>query len=367
MRAWTLVVTSVILIMIGIGVSLIASESSYFSTISYGFGKCAIPPPNWESQYWAVLSHGSPTAEVIVNGSHTINLNEIKDFPLNSTSFYVYVVSGYVESLAPLSLAGILLVFMGTAMGFRGMVLLVQERTIGNLANSEGEGSIKSYVMKRLLSFIISMIIITSITGFLEIAHGESILKVIIELITLNFGLSRRYDIAVDSLLLSSLPYTSVLSGISFALSVYLGTFLAVRGIAQSGPLTKLITKWKYIGNALASWIIALSLIYGFHLDVEKGVNLIFPLISLFFPFIGTFANRLFLPYKVQDSFKAKGLSRAILVYRHVLGSTSVVALSTISAAFIDMLIAEFLVESIFYWPGLGLSLERELCMEISR
>ncbi|MEM4146936.1 MAG: ABC transporter permease subunit, partial [Metallosphaera sp.] len=162
------------------------------------------------------------------------------------------------------------------------------------------------------------------------------------------------FNLTVDSLLLTALPFTSVLSGLSFATSVYLGSFLAVRGIAQGGLLTKLISKWKYIGNALASWVIALSLIYTFHLKVENGVNIVFPLISLFFPFIGTFANRLFLPYTVNDTFKARGLTKSILVYRHVLGGASVVALSTISAAFVDMLIAEFLVESIFYWPGLG-------------
>lgn len=354
MRPWVLVIISILLIVVGVLLSVLASESTYVTLVSFGEGNCAYPPQGWQSQYWSVLAYGMPSARVIVNGTERIVPPQVENVPLNSTSFYVYTVSGYVESLAPLSLLGILLVFIGTAVGFRGTVLFVQERAIGKLSSSIGKGSLSSYIMKRVASFIISLLVVASITGALEIIHGESYLKVIEELITFNFGLSSHFNLTVDSLLLTALPFTSVLSGLSFATSVYLGSFLAVRGIAQGGLLTKLISKWKYIGNALASWVIALSLIYTFHLKVENGVNIVFPLISLFFPFIGTFANRLFLPYTVNDTFKARGLTKSILVYRHVLGGASVVALSTISAAFVDMLIAEFLVESIFYWPGLG-------------
>ncbi|BCS93838.1 ABC transporter permease [Metallosphaera javensis (ex Sakai et al. 2022)] len=354
MRARSLVIISLMLIVAGIYLSFLATQSQRVSLVSYGEGDCALPPSDWQDQYWAVMSKGPPTATVILSGSKTIVLKQVENISLNSSSFYVYVIHGYVEELAPLSLPGILLVFVGSAMGFRGTVLLVQERAIGDLANSRGAGSLSAYVIKRFLSFLISILIISIITAILEILHGENLFKVILELLTFNFGLSRHYGLSVDSLLVSALPYTSILSGISFSLSIYLGSFMAVRSIAQEGLVAKVVRRWKYIGNALASWIIALSLIYAFHLRVENGVNIIFPVIALFFPFIGTYANRLVLPYGVNDPLKAKGLSKTILVYRHMLGSASVVALSTISAAFVDMLVAEFLVESIFYWPGLG-------------
>ncbi|BBL47493.1 MULTISPECIES: ABC transporter permease [Metallosphaera] len=354
MRARALVIISLILIIAGIYLSFLATESQYISLVSYGQGNCAVPPSNWQSQYWSVMNKGPPVATVILNGSKTLILRQVENVSLNSTSFYVYVIHGYVEELAPLSLPGILLVFVGSAMGFRGTVLLVQERAIGDLASSRGTGSLSGYVIKRFLSFLVSILIISVITAVLEMLHGENLFRVILELLTFNFGVSRHYGLDVDSLLISALPYTSLLSGISFSLSIYLGSFMAVRSVAQEGLLTKIVRRWKYIGNALASWIIALSLIYAFHLKVESGVNMVFPVIALFFPFIGTYANRLILPYGVNDAFKAKGLSRAVLVYRHMLGSASVVALSTISAAFVDMLVAEFLVESIFYWPGLG-------------
>ncbi|QKQ99127.1 ABC transporter permease [Metallosphaera tengchongensis] len=356
MKSLVLVVISILLVMLGITLSIYASQTQRMSVVSYGFGSVAYPP-NYQDQYWAVLSKGSPTGQIVLNGTDILNVSNISPVKLNSSYFYVYVVTGYVENLAPLSLLGILLVFTGTAMGFRGTVLLVQEKEIGNLAKSEIHGSVSNYILKRVLSFLVSILIVSTVTAGLEIVSGEGISKVASELLTFNFGYSRHFSISVDSLLLTSLPYTSMLSGISFALSVYLGSYLAIRSVTQKGILSKIISKWKYVGNALASWVIALTLIYAFHLRVENGESIVFPIVSLFFPFVGTFANRLFLPTALPNPIKAKGLSRSIIIYRHVLGNASVVALSTISTAFIDMLISEFLVESIFYWPGLGLLL----------
>lgn len=357
---------SIVLLSSGIIISAVSTVTKECELISYGYGDVANPPPNWRDELWSVLNKGMPSAYVILNGTEIVNLSSISPVQLNSSYFYVYVVRGFVQPYAYLSPVGLLLIFLGTATGFRGMILLIQERALGELSKGYAVGgSIYKYVIKRLASLIISMLIITSVVVILEAVHGVDVVKATSELIKLSMGYSRHYEVSVTSLLLTSLAFTSLLSGIAFALTVYLSPFLVMKAILGSSVIYSLLKRWKYTGNALASWVIAIGLIYLFHVYLNllpvgtpKGhliYYLILPLISLFFPFVGIFANRLLLSVsKVPQEFIAKGLSKDVLVFRHILGNLTVVTLSSISAAFVEMLIAEFLVEAIFAWPGLG-------------
>ncbi len=357
---------SIILLSTGITISAVSTITKQCELINYGYGNVANPPQGWCDKLWSVLNKGMPSALVILNGTKNVELNNISSVNLNSSYFYVYVVKGYIQPYAYLSPIGLLLVFLGTATGFRGMILLIQERTLGELSKGYAvSGSIYKYTLKRFSSFIISLSVISVVVIILEAIHGICITKSVTELITFSMGYSRHYGISVTSLLLTSLAFTSLLTGIAFALTVYLSPFLVMKAILGSRVIDMLLKRWKYIGNALASWVIAIGLIYVFHVDLKilpigspKGhliYYLILPLISLFFPFVGIFANRILLSVsKVPQEFIAKGLSRDILVFRHILGNLTVVTLSSISAAFVEMLIAEFLVEAIFAWPGLG-------------
>jgi peptide/nickel transport system permease protein/oligopeptide transport system permease protein len=357
---------SIILLSSGIIISALSTITKQCELVNYGYGSVANPPQYWREELWSVLNKGMPSAYIVLNGTRIVNLGNVSSVQLNSSYFYVYVIKGYVQPYAYLSPIGLLLIFLGTATGFRGMILLIQERALGELSKGYAVGgSIYKYVIKRLTSFVISMMIVSSVVIILEAIHGVCITKSIFELITFSMGYSRHYGISVTSLLLTSLAFTSLLTGIAFALTVYLSPFLVMKAILGSSVINSLLRRWKYIGNALASWVIAIGLIYLFHVYLNvlpigspKGhliYYLILPLVSLFFPFIGIFANRILLSVsKVPQEFIAKGLSRDVLVFRHILGNLTVVTLSSISAAFVEMLIAEFLVEAIFAWPGLG-------------
>lgn len=355
---------SILSLLIGIVLSSISTITVFYQDISFGNSSIAYPPQNWKYQYWSVLSKGFPNSTIFLPNEE-INISGVHDINLNKSSFYVFSVHGYIQPYAILSIPGLFLIFIGTAFGFRSSILLMQERVLGELSKGYAVGgSLSRYVLKRFSSLVISISLVSIVVYFLEIIQGINPVKDIMDLLTFNEGVSK-LGISVGSLLLTSLSYTSLLSGIAFSLTVYLSAFLVMRSIGSSGFLLTLVQKWKYIGNALASWVIGIALLYTFHyylgilpIGSPKGhliFYIILPLLSLFFPYIGIFANRIIYTVgSTSDINKAKGLSKDIIVYRHIVGNLMVVTLSTISSAFVEMLIAEFLIEAIFFWPGLG-------------
>jgi oligopeptide transport system permease protein len=355
---------SILSLLIGIILSSISTITIFYNDIGYGNGSVAYPPQNWRYQYWSILSKGFPNSTVFLPNKE-INFSGVHAINLNKTSFYVFSVNGYVQPYAILSIPGLFLIFIGTAFGFRSSILLMQERILGELSSGYAiSGSLSRYLLKRFSSFLISMSIVSIVIYLLEIIQGISPMKDVMDLLEFNEGLSK-LGVSVDSLLLTSLSYTSLLSGIAFSFTVYLSTFLVMKSIGGGEFLLTLIQKWKYIGNALASWVIGIALLYSFHyyfrvfpIGSPRGhliFYIILPLLSLFFPYIGIFANRIIYSLgNTSDINRAKGLSKDIIVYRHIVGNLMVVTLSTISSAFVEMLIAEFLIEAIYSWPGLG-------------
>ncbi|WP_054838439.1 hypothetical protein [Sulfuracidifex metallicus] len=75
-------------------------------------------------------------------------------------------------------------------------------------------------------------------------------------------GISQQFQVSVDSLLLTSLGYTSLLLSIAMPFSVFVGSAIAMRSITNPSTIFR---EWKYIGSSLASWVLGLSLIYAFH------------------------------------------------------------------------------------------------------
>ncbi len=360
-----LLLFSVVLLALGVTFSLFSMETTPFYEVGYGNSSVATPPPGWEYQYWAVLSKGYPNSTVITSNG-VFQFQGVHPYPLNKTELYVFVVQGYVQPLAYLSVPSIFMVFLGTALGFRSTILLIQERELGELSRGNAVGgSIYKYALKRLSSLFISLVVVLAVVVLLETLKDFAPLSNVVDLLTFNMGLSKN-DVSVDSLILTSLSYSSFLTGISFSSTVYTSAFLVMDAIRSRGLTMKLIQKWKYIGNALAAWVIGIALLYAFHyylpvFPVGSPTGnvlpfLVLPVISLFFSYIGIFANRVV--YTVlstpPQATKAKGLSDDIVMYRHVLGNLMVVTLSTISSALVEMLIAEFLIEAIFSWPGLG-------------
>ncbi|NON62752.1 ABC transporter permease [Acidianus sp. RZ1] len=342
---------SLFLLVLGILISWISTITQEFSVMDYGYGRIAFPP-KYSQYYWSVLVAGPPRGEVIVNGT-VIYKGIIEEVQFQKNQFYVYAVNGKIQPYADLSPLGLLLILLGTGLGLRSTALALQEKYVKESFEIEGKG-LTTYLAKRSGNLISSLIVILIITILIEIKSGFTVIKAVQHLLTFNLG-NGIYGVSVDSLLLTSLSFTDLLTGVSFILTVYLSTFLTLRAYSSKGYIYFIISRWKYIGNALSSWVIGIGLLYLGNFLSYHHPNFIFPVISLFFPYIGIFANKmLFSIQTIPREVIAKGLTREILMYKHVMGNLMLVTLSTISAAFVEMLIAEFLVESIFGWPGLG-------------
>lgn len=334
---------------------------------NFGYGNVAIPPNDWQEYYWAVLVKGYPSATVFYDGKF-VNLQNVCNYTLPATSYYTYVVKGYVQPYAFLSPISMFLILTGTLIGFKGTTLFFQERILGEdlVKGYAVGGSLTRYALKRLSSSLVSLILAFVVIIILEYLHGRNLYYALLGFLEFNAGVSSYFKVSITSLILTTLSYTTLLLGISFSLTVYLSAFLVIYGL-QSPLISKIMDMWKYIGSALASWVFAMIIVYLLHfftglLPYGTPKNdilpyLVMPVISLFFPFIGIFVNRMLTTIPTTP-FSIKGLDRKIVIYRHVLGNATVVMLSSISSAFVEMLLAEMLVEGIFQWPGFGLLLK---------
>ncbi|WP_162568938.1 ABC transporter permease [Acidianus sulfidivorans] len=354
MRLGLLILLSLLLIISSIVLALVSIRSSYFEVVNFSYGSVAVPPP-YQSYYWAVLTHGEPKAEIYFN-STIINLPSIENYSLPYPSHYVYVVYGYVQPYAYLSILSLFLASVGSLIGFKASILYFQSLKIGDLVKGYAVGgSMRKYVLKRFFSSIFSLFLVFLVVSILEFLHGNNVFSSLLSFLTFNGGISSYFGISVSSLILTSLSYTSLLLSLTFVSTIYLTSFLSIYGLTNK-LIGKILYYWKYVGSALASWVLALIVLYVFHyfLHLFSLSNIVMPFISLFFPYVGIYANRL-----LKDSYKRniqsmKGLDDNIIIYRHVLGNVSVLMLSSISSAFMEMLVAELLVEGIFNWPGFG-------------
>ncbi|BFI76874.1 ABC transporter permease subunit [Sulfurisphaera ohwakuensis] len=363
MKSSYLLYISIILLILGLIISFISIESEQIMLFYYNESNIAYPQPGWQDYYWSVLVYGNPNA-TIITFNETIILKNVNIYHFNTTTRYVYIIHGYIQPYAYLSPFSLFLVLTASFIGFKGTTLFFQSRILGEELTKGYAvgGSLYRYVLKRFSSFLISIILVITVVIILESLHGRNIIKTIYDMSLFNLGNSSYFGISVTSLVLTALAYTSLLLGISFALTVYLSAFLSIYSLTNR-RLRNIIDKWKYIGTALASWVLSIIVIYFLHFFLnifpygtpKENIfpYLFMPLISLFFPYVGIFSNRLLSNVKSIPA-NYKGLKETILIYRHLLGNVTVVMLSSISSAFIEMLLAEMLVEGIFLWPGLG-------------
>ncbi|ARM74752.1 ABC transporter permease [Acidianus manzaensis] len=357
----SLILVSLVLIISSIVLAFISIQSTYFEVVGFSYGSVAVPP-SYGSYPWAILTHGEPKAEVYFN-STTIYLNKIENYSLPYRTYYVYVVYGYVQPYAYLSIFSLFLVSVGSLIGFKASVLYFQSLKIGDLVRGYAVGgSLRRYILKRGSSSLISLFLVFLVVYILEFLHGRNAFLSLVHFLSFNAGVSGYFGVSVSSLILTSLSYTSFLLSITFGSTVYLTSFLSVYGL--TGKIGRVLSYWKYVGTALASWVLAIVLLYVFHFFLHifpygsPSGNVfsyvVMPFLSLFFPFVGIYSNRLLKAVFKNDVYFMKGLDSKIIIYRHYLGNASVLMLSSISSAFMEMLVAELLVEGIFGWPGFG-------------
>lgn len=270
------------------------------------------------------------------------------------------------------------------------------------------------YIIKRLLSSIPILLIITIITFLLiRLAPGDPTKMFISprtrpedrELIRKNLGLDKplhiQYGIWLKNLItkgdlgyslingrpvlesiLERIPATIILMGsayiLSLILAVPLGIFSAVR---QYSLFDYIFTIFSFVGLSLPPFWLALMVIYYLSLKFP-----LFPPMGMTYLIEGDFKERvvdllwhLFLPMMViaarnlatwsrfirssllevmgEDYIRtaySKGLSEFQVIYSHALKNSLLPLITIIGLSLPDILAGTFIIEYIFAWPGMG-------------
>lgn len=270
------------------------------------------------------------------------------------------------------------------------------------------------YIVKRLLSSIPVLIVITILTFMLiRLAPGDPTKMFISprtrpedrELIKKNLGLDKplhiQYGIWLRNLvtrgelgyslvngrpvldsILERVPATIILMGSAYILSIFLalpmGIFSAAR---QYSLLDYLFTVLSFIGLSLPPFWLALMVIY--YLSLKWPL---FPPMGMTYLIEGSFGERLvdlgwhlFLPMTViavrnlatwsryirsslievlgEDYIRtaySKGLSEFRVIYRHALKNSLLPLITIIGLSLPEILAGTFIIEYIFAWPGMG-------------
>lgn len=184
-----------------------------------------------------------------------------------------------------------------------------------------------------------------------------------------NFGTSFRYGTSALSAVLSALPNTLILIGISLGAAVAISVAVASASVLrQRGWSDRL---WRPLLSALQGipdfWIaLILVLVLAVHLHwlpslgYTSFTSLIMPCIALTLPMLASFTRLLrasmldFTGSDVALALRARGLTRREIVLHHAMRNAMVVFVSYVALQAGWLVGSTVIVETIFAWPGIG-------------
>ncbi len=184
-----------------------------------------------------------------------------------------------------------------------------------------------------------------------------------------NFGTSFRYGTSALSAVLSALPNTLVLIGISLGAAVAISVTIASASVLrQRGWSDRL---WRPLLSALQGipdfWIaliLVLVLAVRLHwlpsLGYTSFSSLIMPCVALTLPMLASFTRLLrasmldFTGSDVALALRARGLTRREIVLHHAMRNAMVVFVSYVALQAGWLVGSTVIVETIFAWPGIG-------------
>ncbi|MDP3177650.1 MAG: ABC transporter permease subunit [Spirochaetaceae bacterium] len=260
------------------------------------------------------------------------------------------------------------------------------------------------FIIRRLLSLIPTMFIIVTLSFFLmHLAPGgpfsrekklpEQVLQNILKKYHMDEPLYKQYlrylgdvvlrgdlgpsfrykDSSVNELIGQTMPVTVTLGLVALALATSLGISagiisalkqnkwqdygamsLAVIGISVPlfviGPVLQLIFAMKLHWLPTSGWITGRA---GLRALIMPAVTLSFP----FFAYIARLSRGSILEVLRSDyirTARAKGLSEAVVVRKHVLKGALIPVVSYLGPAFAGIVVGSLVVESVFVVPGVG-------------
>lgn len=198
------------------------------------------------------------------------------------------------------------------------------------------------------------------------------------ELFKGNFGYSLSYRLPVMSMLLSRLPSTILLMGISLLVSLILSIPLGlIAGYKKNTWIDNVISGFAYFGMSVPSFYFGVLLIIlftatlhwlpssGMHsvgtnnaLDTAK--HMIMPVMTLALSSMASKvryvrANTIGqLSEEYVLAAKARGTTPSQILFRHVLKNTLLPVITIVGMNMSSLVCGSFIIESVFGWPGIG-------------
>ena len=192
-----------------------------------------------------------------------------------------------------------------------------------------------------------------------------------------DFGMSYKYKVSVQSMILSKLPITVMMALISFVLMIVVSLPIGIYTAKHNGKwMDRCITVLNQIVMAVPHFFMGILLTYVFGLvlkwftpgnfvsyDVDFGAflaYLIFPCIAIALPKIAM-SVKLIKSACVQESKKdytrtaySKGNNTNKVLYRHVLRNAMIPVITLWGMTLADMLVGSIVIEQVFNIPGIG-------------
>lgn len=189
-----------------------------------------------------------------------------------------------------------------------------------------------------------------------------------------DLGPSFKYsDHDVNFYIANSLPNSMILGSISLLIALVLGILVGViSAINQNTWIDYSGMSFAVIGLSVPTFVVGPVLMYflalKWHLLPTSGwitssdglKTLIMPVVTLSFPYFATIArlSRASVLEVLRSSYVrtayAKGLSRVVVIYKHVLKGAMLPIVSFLGPAFAGIITGSIVVEQIFRVPGLG-------------
>lgn len=185
-----------------------------------------------------------------------------------------------------------------------------------------------------------------------------------------DLGPSMSYEgMTVNDVIGYSFPASAKLGVVSVIFALIVGLYLGVTAALKQGKWQDSVTMIiATLGVTVPSFVLATFLIYVFALKLgwfpvigfDGPENYVLPVIALggySMAFIARLGRSSFLDVVRQDymrTAKAKGLSRATVIYKHGLRNALIPVITYIGPLVAGILTGSFVVESLFGIPGLG-------------
>lgn len=193
-----------------------------------------------------------------------------------------------------------------------------------------------------------------------------------------NLGFSYHFNLPVASLLALDLPKTGVLVGIAYALALLVAVPVGlVQALRRGKPIDHTITTLAFVGYAMPSFWLGILLIMlfsvQFHLLPPEGPQgasvgavlndpraLVLPVLTLTVITVALFSRFMrsaTIETLLQDyirTARAKGMTTAHMVWRHVLRNSLLPVVTLIGLSFPYVISGAVVVEALFNYPGMG-------------